>query len=339
MEIEIFLIYDGIPKSILLIPYNDIQRLAVYPFRWLRYVMFAISGARGDLSTTLEGPYVDYDRTKFADDENRCYYWPSEDCAFIDYEGLNDRLTSTAPKRRRSGFRRDLIRRDGPSCVITEVPKAHCEAAHLIPRSKGDEYIARVLQLRSPGDNSAPLEGVRIDDARNRMLLADTLHSMLGTGDIAFIKTPNYGLDPKHIRRIQRGDTRPDYITLHWLKGPHKYDPTLLATIQTLQVGAVDPGVAFALGANIDALFQGEGGSPPSTVILDYIYGVAAFNAWQKEHDGDFEPMTQYREENYINITPLDSDTDDAMEPEDEPLGDETDDPNDETYDPDQEEE
>jgi hypothetical protein len=76
-EIEIFLIYDGIPKSFLLIPHSDIQRLAIYPFRWLRFVIFTISGARGDLSTTLEGPYVDYDRTEVADDENRCYYWPS----------------------------------------------------------------------------------------------------------------------------------------------------------------------------------------------------------------------------------------------------------------------
>jgi hypothetical protein len=80
----------------------------------------------------------------------------------------------------------------------------------------------------------------------------------------------------------------------------------LLATIQTLQVGAVDPGVAFALGANIDALFQGKGGSPPSTVILDYIYGVAAYNAWQSKRDDNFDDiMNQYREKHYAQIQPM----------------------------------
>ncbi|KAH9980937.1 hypothetical protein BGW80DRAFT_1453884 [Lactifluus volemus] len=307
-EIEIFLIYDGIPKSFLLIPHSDIQRLAIYPFRWLRFVIFTISGARGDLSTTLEGPYVDYDRTEVADDENRCYYWPSENWAFVDHRGLSDPSQRKYIERTQcSGdFRSNVMRRDGPSCVVTQVAKDYCDVAHLIPWSKGDEYIARVIALRSPGDNSAPLEGVGINDTRNGLLVQKTLHSMLCTGDIAFIKTPNYGLDPKHIRRIQQDDLCPNYITLHWLKRPHKYNPTLLATIQTLQVGAVDPGVAFALGANIDALFQGKGGSPPSTVILDYIYGVAAYNAWQSKRDDNFDDiMNQYREKHYAQIQPM----------------------------------
>ncbi|KAH9965200.1 hypothetical protein BC827DRAFT_1182892 [Russula dissimulans] len=96
VEIEIFLSFNGAQISFLSIPRSDIERLAIFPFRWIRYVMFTICGARGDLSATPEGPPVDYDRTEFADDENTYYYRPSGNCAFVDYEGLNDQITSTA---------------------------------------------------------------------------------------------------------------------------------------------------------------------------------------------------------------------------------------------------
>ena len=65
-EIEIFLSIDQTEISFLLIPRSDIERLAVSPFRWIRYVMFAICGARGDLSTTSNGPAVDYEKTEIS---------------------------------------------------------------------------------------------------------------------------------------------------------------------------------------------------------------------------------------------------------------------------------
>ena len=77
VEIEIFLITDEIQMSFLSIPCSDIERLAVYPFQWIRYVMFAICGARGDLSTTPNGPAVDYENTEIANEVNTYYYRPS----------------------------------------------------------------------------------------------------------------------------------------------------------------------------------------------------------------------------------------------------------------------
>jgi hypothetical protein len=112
--------------------------------------MFTICGARGDLSTTLEGPCVDYDRTEIANADNRYYYRPSgrlsfylrllfitvsaslENYSFIDHKGLNDRLTSTEQTSRRGGFRSDVMQRDGPYCVVTQVEEEFCDAAHLI---------------------------------------------------------------------------------------------------------------------------------------------------------------------------------------------------------------
>ncbi|KAH9965207.1 hypothetical protein BC827DRAFT_1382322 [Russula dissimulans] len=318
VEIEIFLSFNGVQISFLSIPRSDIERLAIFPFRWIRYVMFTICGARGDLSATPEGTPVDYDRTEFADDENTYYYLPSENCAFVDHLGSNDRYTSTAHTPRRHNFRDDVIRRDGDACVVTQATQAVCDAVHLIPWSKGDEYIAKVIQLRSPGDISALPSNVRINDIVNGMLLRKDLHAHLGMGDFAFIKTPNYGLGPEHIRRFQRGSSRPDYITLHWLKKPQDYDPTLL---ETLQNGGVGPATALALGANVDALFRGKGGLLPSTVILDYVYGVAAYQSWQSNRGDVSNVMKAYRDKHYAQITPLPppppQDTDDTDDPDD----------------------
>jgi hypothetical protein len=76
-EIEIFLSIDETQISFLSIPRRDIERLAVSPFQWIRYVMFAICGARGDLSTTPNGPAVVYENTEIPNDENTYYYQPS----------------------------------------------------------------------------------------------------------------------------------------------------------------------------------------------------------------------------------------------------------------------
>ena len=157
-DIEIILSIDETQTPFLSIPRSDIERLAALPFQWIRYVMFAICGARGDLSTTPNGPAVDYDNPEIANDQTY-YYRPSGKisfcvvfaihgvstspgrCAFVDYEGLNDLTTTTEGTlpARRSYFREEVIRRDGPACVITQMEESVCDASHLISHSKGDE--------------------------------------------------------------------------------------------------------------------------------------------------------------------------------------------------------
>ena len=53
------------------IPLRDIKRLAIRPFKWLRFAMFCICGAKGQLSATPDGPLVDYDAgiTSLTDDD------------------------------------------------------------------------------------------------------------------------------------------------------------------------------------------------------------------------------------------------------------------------------
>ena len=71
--IEVYLnVYES-QVAFLTIPHTDVQRLSIRPFKWLRFVMFSICGARGDLSATPDGPPVDYNSTELAD--NVIYYY------------------------------------------------------------------------------------------------------------------------------------------------------------------------------------------------------------------------------------------------------------------------
>ena len=161
--VNIYLNVDGSPVSLLTIPNSEAERLSIRPFKWLRYVMYSICGARGDLSATPDGPSVAYNTTSLADVID-LYYNPSGEvyflyvrkllttvpispgsCIFVDYEGLNDQITSTDLTPRRSDFRNEVIKRDGLFCVITRLRAGHCDAAHLIPRSKADEVMFMIV--------------------------------------------------------------------------------------------------------------------------------------------------------------------------------------------------
>ena len=64
---------------------------------------------------------------------------------------------------------------------------------------------------------------------------------------------------------------------------------------------------AHSAGANVDALFQGQGEGDllPSTVILDYVYGVAAYQSWHSKHGNVSTVMDAYHEKHYARIPPL----------------------------------
>ena len=81
-KIEIFISINETQTSFLLIPRSDIERLAVSPLQWIRYVMFAICGTRGELSTTPNGPAVDYEITEIGD-QNKYYYRPLGKLSFF----------------------------------------------------------------------------------------------------------------------------------------------------------------------------------------------------------------------------------------------------------------
>jgi len=72
--VDINLMVNGSCINFLSIPNDDIEYLAIHPLRWLRFVMFCICGAHGDIFATLDGPVVDYDSTSLS--EGTYYYKP-----------------------------------------------------------------------------------------------------------------------------------------------------------------------------------------------------------------------------------------------------------------------
>ncbi|KAH9174866.1 hypothetical protein EDB89DRAFT_1848422 [Lactarius sanguifluus] len=266
--VEIYLNFEGSRFSFLSIPLSDVQGLSIRPFKWLRYVTYSIRGARGDLYATPDGLLVDYDSTELVDDITYCYepsgevsfcMWDRRSppispgtCVFVDYEGLNDKLTST-----------DL------TPLATSLAKIR-----------------------------------RINATENGVLLRSDLHRQLGTGEVAFLKTPNYGLDPKDIPRIEPSDREgpvpTDLFTLHYLAASPGYNP-----------------VTADILANAGKLRHDD-----DWVILDYVYGIATYKQWnsRRHHRAVRGVMGTYCNENYIDIpvTPPSPPTDNYEGPSDE---------------------
>jgi hypothetical protein len=160
--VDIHLRIDNSQVLALSIPFNDIQRLSIRPLKWLRFVTFTVCGACGDLSATPDGPAVDYDSIALGSEDY--YYTPQGDASWVstcgsllihccvvigdyhlvDYQTLNDRITSSEQTTRRSDFRRSIIQRNGEFCVVTRTLGIYCDAAHIIPRSKGDEVLFKI---------------------------------------------------------------------------------------------------------------------------------------------------------------------------------------------------
>ncbi|KAH9046804.1 hypothetical protein EDB84DRAFT_1624093 [Lactarius hengduanensis] len=342
--VEIHLNVGGSPFSFLSIPLDDVQRLSIRPFKWLRYVLYSICGARGDLYARLGDPPVDYNSTELAD--HVIYFYEPSGKGIVSSSTtkvLNDRLTSTDQTSRREIFRKEILARDKEFCVVTREPANDCDAAHLIPRSKTDkvttsnndhsmwffndglfQYIQRVVEDRSSlyGGTTPMIRS--IDAIENGVLLVVHLHRKLGRGDVAFLKTPNYGLDPTDIPRVEPSDRQgrvpADHFTLHRLKKPPGYKPARIAAVAS--TGSLDPDIAFTLGLNVDALFRSTDSLPPA-VVLDYVYGIAAYKQWNSKRDDKavHGVIGAYRNEHYVDIpaTSPSPPTDNNEGPSDEP--------------------
>ncbi|KAH9025430.1 hypothetical protein EDB85DRAFT_217922 [Lactarius pseudohatsudake] len=302
--VNIHLDVNGSQVLFLTIPLEDVQRLSIRPFKWLRFVVFSICGARGELSAIPNGHTVDYNTTTELVDTTY-YYKPLGDFIFIDLHGLNDRKTPTTDMNKRtSKFRESVMARD-KLCVITQESLDDCDAAHLIPKSKGNDYIQKVIEQRSPlYGHTTTISG--IDAIENGVFLSKTIHSKFGRGDVAFLKTPNIisGLDHTDIPILCQdpADVDSDHITLQQLKKHHNDNPVLLATLTTM--GALNPLTAFSNGGHVDAKFRSTGGGPlPPSIILDYIYGIAAYQHWGNKQLEGRGLLERYYEQNYAHIS------------------------------------
>jgi len=90
------------------------------------------------------------------------------------------------------------------------------------------------------------------------------------------------------------------------------------------------PGIAFEVGANLDARLQG--GPIPPAIILDYVYGIATYKCWGRGGGGDGTVMKRYHREHYTDIPPRPPSY--HFHGSQSPSSEEKDDPKDTTFDP-----
>ncbi|KAI0291825.1 hypothetical protein BC826DRAFT_911990 [Russula brevipes] len=277
----------------------DIERLSLRPLKWLRFVAFAVLGVKGHLYDSPGGNVVDYGVLSPANLAKDYYYFSPE---------VDDRITSSALTERGPRFRSAVALRDGNCCVITTRDVSYCDAAHIIPHSKGDEYIQRVITDRRVlyEDVDPEISSMDINSTQNGILLSKELHAWFRKGHTQFVKTPNFALDLADIPRVETGGMPASRVTMQHI----------------VPVGGRVPVPEWDVAADW------SGPLAPPSILLDFMYGIAVMKRWAAD---DLQGMLyDYHRERFTDI-PLIIRSDPAEEGEGK--GDiEPDDPSDGNY-------
>ncbi|KAF8437302.1 hypothetical protein L210DRAFT_3762065 [Boletus edulis BED1] len=228
------------------IPLEDIERLSSRPLKWLRFVAFAVLGAKGDLFDTPDGNIVHYETVSFADLAESYYLFHDGCYHLVNSSGLADYITSSVSTPRRSTFRRDVAQRDynrwRSGIVLNFVadvylaPIFFCYYIRLVISGRRNLYEDQQVYLRND---------IEIDSTENGILLRTDLHDGFGRGSSAFLKTPNFALHPADVPRVELGEP-----------------PASRTTIQHIEP------------------WEGWFPDAPPSILLDYIYGVAIIRRW-----------------------------------------------------------
>ncbi|KAN0097128.1 hypothetical protein V8E55_001574 [Tylopilus felleus] len=165
------------------------------PYKWIRYATGVVVGAQGDLSFSPDSPHdvVEYDHDLPSESANLYYHTSDAEKQRMfpaDPDMGHTTITSSDPTTR-VDLRSQVIERDG-TCVLTRFHSFNCDAAHLLPHSKGDEYIDNYTHRRSRDTDGNDIVS-EIDDVRNGILLNKVAHPNLGK-NIAFLMTPNFAM-------------------------------------------------------------------------------------------------------------------------------------------------
>jgi len=135
-------------KKILAFPVSRLNdlRFSSKPYKWIRYATGAVLGAQGELCTESNSPNptpINYNSELSAVSIDLFYHTTDEEKRQmfpIDPRLGNTRtVTSSQASTRREDFRESVEGRDCGRCVVTGDPAYACDAAHLLPHSKGDK--------------------------------------------------------------------------------------------------------------------------------------------------------------------------------------------------------
>ncbi|KAF7760380.1 hypothetical protein Agabi119p4_11056 [Agaricus bisporus var. burnettii] len=112
-------------------------------------------------------------------------------------------------------------------------------------------------------DSNLEPSDLDINSVENGIFLRADLHLSFAHGECAFLKTPNFALDVADIPGLEEGHMPTNRITLHHLEPDTSHCPV----------------------PQLDAHISQAAISPPSPLILDFMYGIAVFQQWGKGQD------------------------------------------------------
>ncbi|KAH9003326.1 hypothetical protein EDB86DRAFT_2798832, partial [Lactarius hatsudake] len=170
------------------------------PLKWIRYAIGVVIGARGDLSASrdLANDSMDYNADLPTNSVNLYYHTNDQEKQRmfpIDPRICDAHTTTSVSSSRKGSFREDVAARDGQRCIWTGWDVEDCDAVHLIPHSKSDEYIMNFTRHRGRDEGDII---TNIDSIRNRILLNMIAHVKL-CKNLAFLMTPNFAMGTSDI--------------------------------------------------------------------------------------------------------------------------------------------
>ncbi|KZT63352.1 hypothetical protein DAEQUDRAFT_741966, partial [Daedalea quercina L-15889] len=169
---------------------------------------------------------------------------------------LDERASVIHTSVRDPDVRDNVAERDGRRCILPGASN-ECEAAHIIPLMKGDEYI-KALTERKCSIRAAEDVIDDINDVRNGIFALGRVHIALGMR-LAFLvvcQTPDFAMDVSDVPGPADMPTHtPKGCTLHVLKG-------------SIVIGATPQAVIVESGS----LVRIAGKDWPPAVLFDAVY-------------------------------------------------------------------
>ncbi|TCD68288.1 hypothetical protein EIP91_011147 [Steccherinum ochraceum] len=205
------------PIPLLRIPSHLCTVYAYKPLKWLLFCGFALSGSEGTLHQGLDHDLVDLDAQDVVPEGHYVYHLSGE-MSLFDYrlrplprpeldEVAEWEVWREAPSN--EALVEDVLAVRGRDCP--SMRHNLCEAFHIIPEVKGDQYMEQLCRRRGGGH---PIIG--INDLRNMLVTGSSMYSYFDGLRLAFIKTPNFALQTNEIRACSSANAREDYcLTSH----------------------------------------------------------------------------------------------------------------------------
>jgi hypothetical protein len=113
------------------------------PYKWIRYAIGVVIGARGDLSLDRDSPNVgEFDENHLLEPAILYYHTSNEEKRRMfpaDPSIGRTIITSSVATSQEGQFPKDVARRDLGMCILTSISKSYCDAVHLLAHSKGDD--------------------------------------------------------------------------------------------------------------------------------------------------------------------------------------------------------